>query len=224
MKNNQKQNNLQKQSNLLTNLINEDYQSYYINSGVSLSYLEERSFIDDAIESLTGKVKEGAAKVGNKALDKIRGGAKRLTKDGRRQLVATKQFEKNVKEQAKISKQIFDLEDKNPSGDDLDIIEKISNLQNKLSKISQEQKRLSDFVLDDIKFFTANDSVEKVLNYAGKSDLSGIEKYTVLTQAYEQYAQRYGADNPKSEQMRQKMNVLGSKLVDQGAFQKYVQK
>lgn len=219
MKNNQKQNNPQKQSNLLTNLINEDYQSYYINSGVSLSYLEERSFIDDAIDKLTVKAKEGAAKVGNKALEKIRGGAKRLTKDGRRQLAATKQFEKNVKEQAKISKQIYDLEDKNPSGDDLDIIEKISNLQNKLSKISQEQDKLRQFVLDDIKFFTANDSVEKVLNYAGKSDLSGIEKYTVLSQAYEQYVRRYGEDNPKAKKMRQERDVLGSKLVDQGAFQ-----
>ena len=223
MKNNQKQNNLQKQSNLLTNLINEDYQSYYINSGVSLSYLEERSFIDDAIENLTGKAKEGAARVGNKALDTIRSGAKRLTQDGRRQLAATKQFEKNVKEQGKISKQIFDLEDKNPSEDDFDINEKIANLQDKLNKISQEQDRLTPFVLDDIKFFTANDSVKKVLNYAGKKE-SGIEKYTVLSQAYGQYVQRYGEDNPKAKIMKQKRDVLGSKLVDKGAFQEYTTK
>tara|TARA_B100001093_G_scaffold520368_1_gene615143 strand:+ start:24661 stop:25332 length:672 start_codon:yes stop_codon:yes gene_type:complete len=223
MKNNQKQNNLQKQSNLLTNLINEDYQSYYINSGVSLSYLEERSFIDDAIENLTGKAKEGAARVGNKALDTIRSGAKRLTQDGRRQLAATKQFEKNVKEQGKISKQIFDLEDKNPSEDDFDINEKIANLQDKLNKIGQEQDRLTPFVLDDIKFFTANDSVKKVLNYAGKKE-SGIEKYTVLSQAYGQYVQRYGEDNPKAKIMKQKRDVLGSKLVDKGAFQEYTTK
>ena len=95
---------------------------------------------------------------------------------------------------------------------------------NKLSKISQEQDKLRQFVLDDIKFFTANDSVEKVLNYAGKSDLSGIEKYTVLSQAYEQYVRRYGVDNPKAEKMRQERDVLGSKLVDQGAFQKATRK
>ena len=217
MKNQNQQSNLHPQNNLLSNIIKEDYESYYVNSGVDLLLLE-RSFIDSAIDALSGKAKSIAGGLANKGATKIRDTLSFGEK--RKRVKITNRVKSNLNQIHRLSMELIELEDRAGGKADEDEIQAIND---KIIQLEKENSRYKNFVLPDVKFFNSSDSPKEVISYTNKNKLGDVEKYMVLNHQYTEYLKKLGENNPNTKEVKAQLDALGTKLYDKGGFKSRLQ-
>jgi len=150
-------------NNLLSDIIKENYENYYINSGVNLLLLE-RSFIDDAIDKITAGAKSAGKGLTNKAYAKVRSLAP--TKKGKRLRISNKyqkEFNKNTKEIEDLSYDLAELED-NLDDMDTDSFEfkrtekKFNSIKTRMKELGDRNSKLSKFIISQPIIFDAGES------------------------------------------------------------------
>jgi len=153
-------------NNLLSDIIKENYENYYINSGVNLLLLE-RSFIDDAIDKITAGAKSAGKGLTNKAYAKVRSLAP--TKKGKRLRISNKyqkEFNKNTKEIEDLSYDLAELED-NLDDMDTDSFEfkrtekKFNSIKTRMKELGDRNSKLSKFIISQPIIFDAGESKGK---------------------------------------------------------------
>jgi len=217
MKNQNQPSNLHPQNNLLSNIIKEDYESYYVNSGVDLLLLE-RSFIDSAIDALSGKAKSIAGGLANKGATKIRDTLSFGEK--RKRVKITNRVKSNLNQIHRLSMELIELEDRAGGKADEDEIQAIND---KIIQLEKENSRYKNFVLPDVKFFNSSDSPKEVISYTNKNKLGDVEKYMVLNHQYTEYLKKLGENNPNTKEVKAQLDALGTKLYDKGGFKSRLQ-
>lgn len=217
MKNQNQPSNLHPQNNLLSNIIKEDYESYYVNSGVNLLLLE-RSFIDSAIDALSGKAKSIAGGLANKGATKIRDTLSFGEK--RKRVKITNRVKSNLNQIHRLSMELIELEDRAGGKADEDEIQAIND---KIIQLEKENSRYKNFVLPDVKFFNSSDSPKEVISYTNKNKLGDVEKYMVLNHQYTEYLKKLGENNPNTREVKAQLDALGTKLYDKGGFKSRLQ-
>ena len=217
MKNQNQPSNLHPQNNLLSNIIKEDYESYYVNSGVDLLLLE-RSFIDSAIDALSGKAKSIAGGLANKGATKIRDTLSFGEK--RKRVKITNRVKSNLNQIHRLSMELIELEDRAGGKADEDEIQAIND---KIIQLEKENSRYKNFVLPDVKFFNSSDSPKEVISYTNKNKLGDVEKYMVLNHQYTEYLKKLGENNPNTREVKAQLDALGTKLYDKGGFKSRLQ-
>lgn len=213
-----------KKNNLLENLIKEDYDNYYSNSGVDLSLLE-RSFIDDAIDAITGKAKETGKKLIDKGYSKIRSLAP--TKKGKRLRISNKyqkEFFKNSKEIEDLSYDLAEIEDnlddlESNSTESRNVKREIEIKQNRIKDLNKRNAKLSKFILTQPSLFN-RPSDSTAIEYKGKNEdsLAKLEKeYIKTTHQYNVALGTYKReDHPSVQNTKKQMEAAQRKLFDLG--------
>jgi len=180
--------------------------------------LLERSFIDSAIDALSGKAKSIAGGLANKGATKIRDTLSFGEK--RKRVKITNRVKSNLNQIHRLSMELIELEDRAGGKADEDEIQAIND---KIIQLEKENSRYKNFVLPDVKFFNSSDSPKEVISYTNKNKLGDVEKYMVLNHQYTEYLKKLGENNPNTREVKAQLDALGTKLYDKGGFKSRLQ-
>jgi len=180
--------------------------------------LLERSFIDSAIDALSGKAKSIAGGLANKGATKIRDTLSFGEK--RKRVKITNRVKSNLNQIHRLSMELIELEDRAGGKADEDEIQAIND---KIIQLEKENSRYKNFVLPDVKFFNSSDSPKEVISYTNKNKLGDVEKYMVLNHQYTEYLKKLGENNPNTKEVKAQLDALGTKLYDKGGFKSRLQ-